>query len=174
MTTEYWVFAAIAAVVVVVIGYKLMAHMKGEIELRLPKTSFQWGETIQGQFSLMAKKPISGNRLVVRLTAREEVKRNNRDGKTSRHSREIYRDEKVIDGVTHYDAGHQQDYHFELAVPDNHRQQQDSLLFQSMQLLGNALSGERRRIDWKVSVCLDAQGIDITDSCKVYIRAFEP
>lgn len=172
MTTEYWVFAGIATAVIAVIVYKLMAHLKGEIELVLPKTSFQWGETIQGQFSLLAKKPISGNRLVVRLSAREEVRRTNRDGKTTRHSREIYRDEKVLDGVTRYDAGYQKNYRFELLVPQGNLQQ-DSVLFQSLRLLGSALSGERRRIDWQVTVCLDAQGIDIVDSENVYIRGFE-
>ena len=173
MTTEIWVLMGIAAVVIAVIVYLLMAHLKGKIDLTLPKTSFQPGEVIQGRFSLLAKKPISGNRLVVRLTAREEVRRTNRDGKTSRHSREIYRDEKVLDGVSRYDAGYQKDYSFELTAPRDNRQQQDSLLFQSLRLLGSALSGERRRIDWRVTVCLDAQGIDISDSQKVYIKAFE-
>ena len=170
MTTETWVFLGIALVVIVVIVYMLMAHLKGKIELVLAKNSFQPGEVIQGQFSLLAKKPISGNRLVVRLTAREEVRRTNRDGKTSRHAREIYSDEKVLDGVTRYDAGYQKNYSFELTAPQQSRQQQDSLLFQSLRLLGNALSGERRRIDWMITVCLDAQGIDITDSQKVYIN----
>jgi len=50
-------------IIVAFAAYSVMSHLKGSISLLLPNTSYSYGDTINGSFTLLAKKSIEGNRL---------------------------------------------------------------------------------------------------------------
>lgn len=171
MSTETMVFAGIALLVVVVAGYFILKFLKGSIKLELLQTSFATGETIKGSFRMVAKQPIEGNKLYVALVAEEVTKRRDSDGKDITDTHEVYRDEQVLEGKAHYDKGFDNVHNFEITVPaSGESSMESSSLGQALNALGTLMDSNRRRIDWTIEVCLDAKGIDLSDSEKIYIK----
>lgn len=162
----------IAVVVIAIVAYYVAAYLKGSIKIELPETSFKPGDTVTGSFSLLARKPIEGNRLFVSLVA-DEITERREDDKTETRSHEIYRDEKTIEGKKSFAAGFNQSFPFELQVPGNPKTDISSLnsgLGQVVDVLGDVFDMKTRRIEWKLEVRLDAAGVDLTDSEEVYIN----
>lgn len=171
MSTENMVFAALGLIALAVVVYFVLRYMKGSIEIQLDKTSFAAGETIKGNFRLVARQTIEANKLTVALIADEVTKRKDSDGKNITDTHEVYRDERVIEGKHLYDKGFDNTHNFELLVPASGESSMDnSKVGQALNTLGSMMDMNRRYLEWSIEVCLDAKGIDLTDSEKVYVK----
>ena len=171
MSTENIIFAAIGLIVLAVLIYFILRYLKGSIEIQLDKTSFSPGETIKGNFRLVARQTIEANKLTVALVADEVIKRKDSEGKNITDTQEVYRDEQVIEGKHLYDKGFDNTHDFELLVPGSGESSMDnSKIGQALNTLGSMLDMNRRYLEWSIEVCLDAKGIDLADSEKVYVK----
>jgi hypothetical protein len=171
MSTENMVFTAIGLIALAVVGYFILRYLKGSIEIQLDKTSFAAGETIKGSFRLITRQAIEANKLSVTLVAEEVIKRKDSDGDDETDTREVYRDEQVIEGKHLYEKGFDNTHDFELLVPVTGESSMDgSQMGQALNALGSMMDMNRRYIEWSIEVCLDAKGIDLASSERVYIK----
>lgn len=160
------VVGAVAAAV----AYYIIRFTRGSIALSLPRTAFSPGETIDGSFTLLTKKALAGNRLIVSLIGRQ-VTRTYEDGKTRTRSREMYRDEVLVEEARSYPAGHRQRYDFEIAVPDPGSSSfMNSQLGQALAAAMQLLSNRETRLEWKLEARLDAKGVDLADGESVRVN----
>ncbi|MGL1957309.1 MAG: arrestin family protein [Colwellia sp.] len=171
MSTENMVFTAIGLIALAVVVYFILRYMKGSIKIQLDKTSFAAGETIKGNFRLIARQAIEANKLTIALIADEVIKRKDNDGKDITDTNEVYRDEQVIEGKYLYEKGFDNTHSFELLVPASGESSMDSSkLGQALNTLGSMMDMNRRYLEWSIEVCLDAKGIDLIDSEDVYVK----
>lgn len=144
MSSGTIVLVLIGLLIAGVIAYLVMGHLKGKVELSLPATSFAPGDAIKGSFTLLAKKPIEGNQLLVTLTAREKIESRDSEGKRNTRTRELYRSEVPLEGARSYSAGFSDTYAFELGVPGS---LQDAFAQSTLGQAISFMSNERRRIE---------------------------
>lgn len=170
MSTETVIITVIGLIVLGVAAYFILAYMKGSIKLSLVKTSFSHGDTIKGNFTLIAKKPIDGNGLSVSLVAQEKIETRDSEGKKKTRTREIYKSLTSLEGGKAYPSGFNQSYSFEFQVPNSNQSDfAQSALGQAAKFIGNFMDNERKYIEWHISANLDAKGIDLRDSQKIYV-----
>lgn len=95
------------------------------------------------------------------------------EGNTTRtRSREIYRDERVIEEARTYPAGETKDYSFQLKAPDiNNTDSLGGMLGEALDLGLELLSGRDERLEWRIEARLDASGIDLADSARIYLNS---
>lgn len=166
---------AVAVLVIAgVAAYYIIRYMKGSIKFTMPRTGFGAGEMVTGSFELAVKKPIQGNRLVVSLIG-DEIETYYRDGKRRTRSREVYRDEKVIEDARSYQPGHRAVHEFEIQAPSDGSSQvpsevPENAVLQTVVGVAKALSGRRRRLKWRIEARLDAKGVDLATSKSVTIN----
>ena len=159
------VFAALAAVAGVA-AYYIARYLKGSITINLPRTAFNGGEQVEGSFQLLTRKEVNANNLTAALVATEVTKERGYKGRTTTHTREIYRSGQTLEHARVYPAGYQASYNFKIAAPESTQPfGQDSALGTAMGML----SGFGRRIDWRVEVRLDAEGVDLAASRKISV-----
>lgn len=171
MPVEIMIFTGIGLIVTLVAGYFLMRYLKGSIKLKLPQTSFSGGDTVKAHFTLTAKQGIEGNKLLVCLTADEINKSRNNDGNDTSETDEIYRDEIILEDSKHYPKGFTQEYSFEIEIPNSSESSMDgSKLGQALNTVGALLNTNRRYLEWNIEVRLDAKGVDLSDSERIYIK----
>ncbi|MBL4782651.1 MAG: hypothetical protein JKX92_10450 [Porticoccaceae bacterium] len=164
------IITVIVAILAAIIAYFVLSHLKGSLDLLLTNTSFSHGETIKGSFNLNAKKLIEGNSLYVALIAREVTEERDDEGGRDTRSREIYKNENRIDGPREYPQGFSETFSFEFTVPDDIQSEfEGSTIGQAVKLIGNMMDNGSKHIEWKIEACLDAKGIDLRDSEKIYI-----
>ena len=152
------------------VAYRIMRFMRGSIKLTLPKTAFNPGDIITGSFELHTKREIEGNKLVVQLIGVEES-RVEEQGKTKTRSREIYREEVIIEEALTYPAGHQQTYDFEIATPNMQTPEfSNSTTGQMLMGVLRMLGSRTIKLKWRIEVRLDAKGIDLATYQSVSIN----
>ncbi|MFC1460960.1 hypothetical protein ACFLQR_00385 [Verrucomicrobiota bacterium] len=174
MMLENTVLIVIAVVVgggiVAAIAYYVVRFMRGTIKLSLPRTAFNPGDTIAGSFDLNTKKAIQGNKLIVSLIG-TQVTKTYKDGKTRTRSREIYRDEVLIEDAKAYHAGSTATHNFELSVPNMTSPEfLNSTVGQALTAAFRLLSDRSTRLKWKVEARLDAKGVDLATAKSVSIN----
>ncbi len=156
--------------VIAAIAYYVFRFMKGTIKLSLPRTAFNPGDTIIGSFNLHTKKSIQGNKLIVSLIG-TQVTRTHHNGKTQMHSREIYRDEVLVEDSKTYDAESKAKYNFEIAVPNMQSPEfLNSTVGQTLTAVVRLLGSRSTHLKWKIEVRLDAKGIDLATAKSVSIN----
>jgi len=149
----------------------MLAYMKGSIELSLANTRFSHGDTIKGEFTLHAKKLIEGNDLSVSLVAQEKIETRDNEGKKRTRTRDIYKDLTKLENCKEYPSGFNQSYSFEFQMPDSRQGDfAQSILGPAAKLMDNFLGNERKYIEWHVNVTLDAKGIDLSDTQRIYVN----
>lgn len=165
------VVAVLASVLGAIAGYYLVRHSRGSIKLTLPGGAYNPGGIIEGSFTMTTKKPLEGKRLLVVVIGREVTEE--REGNTTRtRSREIYRDEQVIESARVYPAGEAKEYSFQLKAPDiNNTDSVGGMLGEALDLGLELLSGRDERLEWWVEARLDAEGIDLADSVRIYLNS---
>jgi len=154
-------------VILSVIVYNIMRFMRGSIRLDLPGTTFNPGEIVRGSFVLHIRRTIQGNRLIVNLIG-EQVTETRERGESRTRSTEIYRDEKLIEDARVYPGSLKTKYVFDITLPNTHSS--DFLNSPVGRILSAAMrfTGNRRTyIRWKIEVCLEAKGIDLTTSKRI-------
>lgn len=168
MNPDYIPVLAISAGVIAalsVAGYFIARYLKGMIEINLPSTAFNHGETVAGTFDLLARKEIKGNRLFAALVATETRRERGYNGKSHTHTEEVWRAEQQLEGARVYPAGQGAKYEFKLQLPPQDFNASDSMLGQAAQFI----FGGSRRLSWKVEVRLDAEGVDLADSKRITV-----
>lgn len=159
------VFAALAAVAGVA-AYYLARYLKGSITINLPRTAFNAGEQVEGSFQLLTRKEVNANNLTAALVATEVTKERGYKGRTTTHTREIYRSGQTLEHARVYPAGYQANYNFKIAAPESAQPfGQGTVLGSTMEML----AGLGRRVDWRVEVRLDAEGVDLAASKKISV-----
>lgn len=165
------IVAAVAGVVIVGLAvYYLMRFMRGSIKMTLTQTAFNPGDTIKGSFDLLTKKPIEGNKLIVSLIGTQVTK--TKDGDNTRSdTREIYRNEVLIEEEKVYRAGYTARYDFELPTPNTGAQEfLNSTAGQAITAAFSLLGNRRVELKWRVEARLDAKGIDLATSKRINIH----
>ena len=156
--------------IVAVAAYYVARFMRGSIKLSLPHTAFNPGDTIAGSFDLHTKKTIKGNKLTVSLIG-VQVTKTHEDGKRRTRSREVYRDEKLIEEAKEYAAGHTEKYDFELSAPNTNAPEfLDSPLGQTLSTALRLFSNRETYIKWRIEARLNAKGVDLAKSTRVSIN----
>ncbi len=173
-TILYIVVGLILAILLGIGVYYLLRYLRGSIKITLNKKAYGGDEEIHGSFDLHAKKPIEGNFLVARLICTKKVEYTNQDNDSSNSSTqnstrtyEVYRYENMIEQGSFYDAGFTKTYEFTLKTPDA---QKSNALVDMLSTAMNFLSDKRITFKWHVEVVLDAEGIDLADTQKVYVN----
>lgn len=161
---------ATIGLVLAIIAYYVVRFMKGAIKITMVRTGYNAGETIVGSFELYAKQPVEGNKLTVSLIG-TQVTRTRQGGKTHTHSHEIYRNETVIEGPTHYPAEHRSTHEFKIATPNSQAPDfTNNPIFQGLAGAMRMLSNRQSYLKWRVEVRLDAKGVDLVASKKVTVN----
>jgi len=165
------VIAAVFVAVASVVMYFVLRFARGSIKLTLSGGAYDPGGIIEGSFTMTTKKPLEGKRLLVAVIGREVTEE--REGNTTRtRSREIYRDEHVIEEARTYPAGETKDYAFQLKAPDiTNSGSIGGMLGEAVEMGLELLSGRDERLEWRVEARLDASGIDLSDSTRIYLNA---
>ena len=164
MDATAWFLIIIVAVVLAFVGYGMARRARGSIELTLPKSAFEPGETIQGTFVLHAKKPIEAERLVVTLTA-TEVTETTEDGKTNSRSRQAFRDERVLEEARAYAADTRETREFQIDVPNPEVPDEPTSAVGRAALTAlKVVSRSKTHLRWRLEVRLVAKGIDLVTS----------
>lgn len=171
MDGAVWILIVIAVVVLGFVGYGMARRARGSIELSLPQTAFEPGETIRGSFVLHTKKPIEARRLVVSLTASEVTKTRQQDGKTRSRSTQVFRDERTLEGEKAYPPDTRETHEFEIDVPNPEQPEAlDSPIGAGMSTALRALSRSRTYLRWRLEVRLVAKGIDLVTAKQVSVN----
>ncbi|MCM2268265.1 MAG: arrestin family protein [Elusimicrobiales bacterium] len=170
MSPELVDLLIIGAVIAGALGaaaYFVARFLKGSVKINLPKETFTPGEQVEGAFELTAKKEINANELTAALVARESYHERDYKGRSRRKTREIYRVGQVVEGARVYPAGYTANYNFKIALPAGELRGGvgGSLLGGALNLLG----GLGSRIEWSVEVRLDADGVDLASSKRIYV-----
>lgn len=173
MSSSLIIVLVVAAAVVVlgaVAGYYLVRHSRGSIKMTLNGTAYSPGEAIEGSFTMTTKKLLEGKRLLVAVIGQEVTEE--RDGNTTRtRSREIYRDEQIIEDARTYPAGEMKEHTFQIKAPDlSDTGSSGGVLGKAVELGLDLVSGRDERLEWKVEARLDASGIDLSDSKRIYLN----
>lgn len=169
---EILVATAVVGALAAVAAYHIARFMRGAIKLTLPRTAFGPGESITGRFVLHTKKAIEGNRLIVSLIG-VQVTTTREEGKPPQtRTREIYRDDVLVEEAKPYPAGLTATYTFQLSIPDTGAP--EFLSSTAGRVLTEALallSHQSTRLKWRIEARLDAKGIDLAASQPVSLRA---
>ena len=170
MDATVWILIIIAVAALALVGYGMARRARGSIELSLPKTAFEPGETIHGSFVLHTKKPIEAQRLVVTLTA-TEVTQTTEDGKTKSRSRQAFRDERILADARAYPAETRETHEFEIDVPDPETPEAPASPVGRAALSAlKAMSRSKTHLRWRLEVRLAAKGIDLVTSKQVSVN----
>lgn len=156
--------------ILAVVGYYVARFLRGTIKLSLPRTTFNPGDSISGSFDLHTKKTIEGNKLIVSLIG-VQVSSTHNDGKRRTSSREVYRDEVLVEEAKSYPAGFTATYNFEISTPNtNSPEFLNSTVGQALTAAFKLFSDRSTRLKWKVEARLVAKGIDLAASKPVSIN----
>jgi len=161
---------AACGVIAAIIAYYVVRFMRGTIRLSLPRTAFNPGDAITGSIELHTKRAVRGNRLLVSLIG-TQVTHTRDDGKTRTRSREVYRDDVLLEEGKEYRAGYTATHDFELPAPNmNSPEFLNSTAAQALTTALRLLSNRSTRLKWKVEARLDAKGVDLATAKHVSIN----
>lgn len=162
--------AVVGGAVIATLAYHVARFLRGSIKLSLSRTAFNPGETIKGSLTLRAKKAILGNKLIVSLIGVERTT-THRNGKRHTNTREIYRDEILVENARAYPPGYTAAYQFEIAVPKGGSPTfLNSPLGQTIASAVSFLRDRQKQLVWRIEARLDAQGVDLATSKQVSIN----
>jgi len=170
MSTGLIVIISICVVVIGgIIGFFLLRGLKGTIEVRCDKNTFDPEETIKGVIYLKIKKETKGNNLTISLVADETRIFYDGDERSTEHD-EIYRDELVIENKKTYSVGYEKTYEFALKIPAMN--EPNGQVGGAVGAVFDALSVNRRKVkvEWQLEARLDAEGLDLVNKKDIQIR----
>ncbi len=151
-------------------AYYVARYLRGSIKLVLPQGSFAAGEAISGEFDVLTRKEIQGQRLYAALIGIEETEERHGE-QTRKRSREVHRHELTLEKALTWPAGQTKHYTFTLPSPSAPAPEiLSSTVVRAAQIGLELLGANRRRIRWAVEIRLDAKGIDLAASRRVHIN----
>lgn len=150
-------------------------YLKGTLTIHIPKRHYNYGEKIEGNFTLKAKKHIDGNELVAHLIWYKKESVYSR-GKRNNRSVEFARFTQHIESKISYEAWLKRDYDFSLQIPEYKDIFGEDATPQKSPhgALGMAAQYVTRHTKthshtWQIRVDLEAQGIDISGKRDIFI-----
>jgi hypothetical protein len=165
------VAVVVGGVLLAVLAYYIARFMKGTMKLALSRTTFNPGDIITGRFDLHTKKEIEGNKLIVSLIG-VQITKHYENGKHRTHSREVYRDEVLVEGPKVYPAETTAVYDFKIAAPNMQSPEfMNSTVGQALTVAFSLLGNRSARMQWKIEARLDAQGVDLATSQAITINS---
>ena len=172
MDATAWFLVLVAAIVVAFLAYGMARRARGSIEVSLTQTDFEAGETVHGQIAIHAKKPIEAERLVVTVTA-TEITETAKDGKTTRSSEQVFRDEVMVEGARSYAANTRETREFDISLPEpkaeavpEPKSVGGKASFASLKLT----KPPKTQLKWRLGVRLVAKGIDLGTSRPIAVN----
>lgn len=156
----------VGLIIVALVFYYIAVTLKGNVKVVLSKADFRFGETLTGVIKVEARKVVRCNSLYIKLVGNEIVKGKNAKGENTKRSRVIYKNETEMHGALDYVAGTKHSIPFDMDLPDAFGLAQ---VEKPRQFISNTLRNEYRYYEWKISVHVDAEGIDLTDRCRILI-----
>lgn len=155
------IMAALAIAAAGFVVYYLLRYLKGSITISLPEMAYNPGEAVEGTFELVTRREIRANNLTAALVATEVTRERGYNGRSHTHTREIYRAGQTLEHAKDFPAGYSAVYNFKIALPAQQgRSGGEGFLGQALDMI----SGMGRRVNWKVEVRLDAEGVDLAAS----------
>ena len=150
-----------------------MRMLKGKLRIELTQTGFAYDDPITGKITILAKKPIESTRLLISLIAEETRRYRDRDNNDKRETREVFRNEVVLAGSKSYSAQETDEISF--SIPGAPRGMQGAMqsgdsggmpgtLGTALKMGLQAMTGDRREVDWKLVARLDCPGLDLVHS----------
>lgn len=164
-TTNLIVIAAVVLAAGGAAAYYIARYLKGSVTISLPRASFNAGEAVEGSFELLARKEINGNALIADIVASETTTERDFKGRSRRHTREIFRTGQTVEQARVYPAGYRGSYSFKIILPDGQFAAGGPMLGGTL----GFLMGGNRRVSWRVEVRLDAAGVDLSSSERIYV-----
>lgn len=153
-----------------------LKYLKGSVKITMPKNSFQEPENITGNIELKAKKTIESNQLIVSIIGQEIISRRDSRGRLRKNYNEIYKFEQILENTTTYPAGTQKSYSFGFQFPQipnfNPQNNQIQNTINTISSISRAINGNFRnkRLEWTIKVRVDASGVDLTNSKRIYLN----
>jgi len=155
-------------------------YLKWEIKIKIPKRTYRFWETIEGFFTLHAKKTINGDTLSVHLVGYRRENSYGKDGKKSTRRVEVARLSQDIEHWKVYDAWLKRDYNFKIEILNKEAifWEKQWLELDVEEVIGGklwkiakyALSHmPKTQITWQVQVDLEATGLDIHGKKDIFI-----
>ncbi|MCR4335061.1 MAG: arrestin family protein [archaeon] len=144
----------------------------GKIDLKLEKTVFNPGETIQGEVFLKVNKPTKAKGVKVVLRATMETTSYSH-GKRTNRTETLYNFEQEMDVEREYDPSDgERTYKFQLQVPTNIGNKPDfgnEALGQLMNV-ANMFSGRSSQVKWLLTAKLDIpMGFDVSKTVQISV-----
>ena len=165
------VFVAIASGVGI---FFYLKYRKGSVALRLTRTDFSVGETVDGVLAVTCRQDLFVDQITVSLVCIAHWKSSYYDHegkrKTRRHREEQLRREYELARRVSLTAGSNEEYAVDFKIPRSAHSFSSSSA--SGGLLGNVLRQmiSSRRYVWTLEARLDMKGLDLTTSKRVSIH----
>lgn len=151
-----------------------LKYRKGSVALRLTRTAFSVGETVDGVLAVTCRQDLFVDRITVSLVCIAHWKSSYYDHegkrKTRSHREEQLRREYELARRVSLTAGSNEEYAVDLKIPRSAHSFSSSST--SGGLLGNLLRQmiSSRRYVWRLEARLDMKGLDLTTSKRISIH----
>jgi hypothetical protein len=162
-TVMPFVILGIFVAVFVSIGiYYLLRFLKGSIKIYIPSQTMFFGEEIKGQITVVAKKEINANRIMVSLVCEEKHRSHSRHGSNT-HWEEIYRKDFVLANSLMLPQATTRSYEFSVLTPtDSNVRSMPNFNNEMVNSLVSAFSGMMTMPKrWCIEARVDATGVDL-------------
>lgn len=166
----------IAAALLAGITCWLLAKLKGNLELHIPKHWLEPKESLQGRLRVTAKKPFRANHITITLTC----SMTHRGGTNKGSSQPLILHQEVIplSKERQFNANQFQDYTFTFTLPETLPSPHEALEKYAKEHLGKFAGGlvevatafTRYYVTWWLDVTVDAEGIDLHKRSKVMVN----
>jgi len=164
-----------------ILSVVLGKYLKGEIKIKLSKRTYNYGEKLEGFFTLHAKKTINGNDLSVHLVGYKRENSYWKDGKKNTRRVEVARFSEIIETWKIYDAGLKKDIDFRIQIPEREEiinnkgiaVNIDDFLWKGKlgKIAKYALKHmPKTQVTWQVQIDLEATGLDIHGKKDIFIQ----
>jgi hypothetical protein len=152
----------------------MFGFLKGQMDIVIPRTTYDYGETIEGKVRLELKKPQKAKGVFIHLQQVEHYTEH-RDGKHVPKSRVLYGRSITLDSEKEYPSGTLMEYPFQFDIPKYEMPNMDGTMgkiMKTVETVGPLLTligGHRSNIDWHLSAKLDVSGFDVNKDVKLQI-----
>jgi hypothetical protein len=160
----------------------LFGFMKGKIEIFIPRTTYSYGETVEGKVTLELKQPQKASGVTIQLLAIEKH-HETRGGKSHLHTKNIFDQTIKLDSEREYPAGKMLEYPFKFTLPtwQGPEINMDGALgtvIKTMDAVGPILKAFSRSSSsggttWTLKAKMDVSGFDINKDVELQIRPWK-
>ena len=150
--------------------YQYLRYKKGKITINVDKHNLIPGEAVKGIVNLQLNKDTSVNCFDISLLGQEVLSYRKR-GRRKTKRNDIYKEKSSILRGKELMSGHKGEYNFNFIVPDPKKfltldfNKEQSFLSKALSFIRQ----EEKRVEWVISVVVDAKGIDLSENEQIFI-----